>query len=301
MLRGGHIPAVAPPVGTATLAGMNLKALASVAAGLLALGAAEAKPLRVLTYNLRYITSGDQGERAWTARRDQAAELIKHDDADIVGIQEGLPQMMDDLADRLSGYAAIGVGREDGIDQGEYAAILVKVDRFRVQESGTFWLSDTPEICNSCTWGNTVTRICTWAKLYDRATKKTFHFFNTHLDHASPEAREKGTALILSRIAARKAAGPVVLTGDFNAPDSDPLHAAIKRAGFGDTWRSLHPDTPSEESGTFHQFRGGKNGSRIDFIYATPDLKAAESEIVRSSKSGVYPSDHFPVRTTLEM
>ena len=280
---------------------MILKALATVVAGLLALGVAEAKPLRVLTYNLRYITSGDTGERAWTERRDQAAELIKHDGADIVGIQEGLPQMMDDLADRLSGYAVIGVGREDGIDKGEYAAILVKADRFRVQESGTFWLSDTPEICNSCTWGNTVTRICTWTKLYDRETKKTFHFFNTHLDHASPEARQKGTELILSRIAAHKGTGPVVLTGDFNAPEADPLHAAIKEAGFGDVWRSLNASTPPEEAGTFNQFTGVKNGSRIDYIYTTSDLKGSDSEIIRSSKNGVYPSDHFPVRATLEL
>jgi endonuclease/exonuclease/phosphatase family metal-dependent hydrolase len=209
--------------------------------------------------------------------------------------------MMNDLADRLSGYAVIGAGREDGIDQGEYAAILVKADRFRVQESGTFWLSDTPEICNSCTWGNTVTRICTWAKLYDRETKKTFHFFNTHLDHASPEARQKGTELILSRIAEHKGTGPVVLTGDFNAPESDPLHAAIKEAGFGDVWRSLNASTPPEESGTFNQFTGVKNGSRIDYIYTTSDLKGLESEIIRSSKNGVYPSDHFPVRATLDL
>jgi len=280
---------------------MNLKALATVAAGIFAIAAAEAKPLRVLTYNLRYITSGDTGDRAWTARRDQAAELIKNDSADIVGIQEGLPQMMDDLADRLSGYVAIGVGREDGIDKGEYAAILVRADRFRVQESGTFWLSDTPEICGSCTWGNTVTRICTWAKLYDRETKKTFHFFNTHLDHASPEARQKGTELILSRIAAHKGMGPVILTGDFNAVESDPLHVAIKAAGFGDVWRSLNASTPPEESGTFNQFTGVKDGSRIDYIYSTSDLKGLESVIIRSSKNGVYPSDHFPVRATLDL
>ena len=280
---------------------MTLKALATVAAGIFAIAAAEAKPLRVLTYNLRYITSGDKGDRAWTARRDQAAELIKNDSADIVGIQEGLPQMMDDLADRLSGYVAIGVGREDGIDKGEYAAILVKADRFRVQESGTFWLSDTPEICGSCTWGNTVTRICTWAKLYDRETKKTFHFFNTHLDHASPEARQKGTELILSRIAAHKGTGPVILTGDFNAIENDPLHTAIKGAGFGDVWRSLNANTPPEESGTFNQFTGVKDGSRIDYIYSTSDLKGLESVIIRSSKNGVYPSDHFPVRATLDL
>lgn len=277
-----------------------MKSLVCVVAAVLASGLAQAKPLRVLCYNLRYITSGDTGERTWTARRDQAAELIKKDAADIVGIQEGLPPMMNDLAERLPGYAVIGVGREDGIDQGEYAAILVKADRFRVQESGTFWLSDTPEVCNSCTWGNTVTRICTWAKLYDRHTQRTFHFFNTHLDHASELARQKGTELILSRIAERKPAGPVLLTGDFNAPESDPLHAAIKGAGLTDVWKSLNESVPPEEAGTFHEFTGVTNRARIDFVYATPDLKGLEAVIVRSSKNGNFPSDHFPVRATLE-
>jgi len=282
---------------------MNLKSWIGMgmAAMLLALGAADAKPLRVLTYNLRYITSGDKGERAWTARRDQAAELIKNDAADIVGIQEGLPPMMNDLADRLAGYAVIGVGREDGIDRGEYAAILVKSDRFRVQESGTFWLSDTPAIPNSCTWGNTVTRICTWAKLYDRETGRTLHFYNTHLDHASPEARQKGTELILSRIAARAAAGPVMLTGDFNAAESDPLHASVKSAGLGDVWKSIHPQASPDDAATFHQFTGAKGGARIDYIYASPDFKAVESEVIRSSKNGNYPSDHYPVRATLNL
>jgi endonuclease/exonuclease/phosphatase family metal-dependent hydrolase len=281
-------------------AAMLKKSLACVAAAVMAGGLAEAKPLRVLCYNLRYITSGDTGERTWVARRDQAAELIKNDAADIVGIQEGLPPMMNDLSDRLPGDAVIGVGREDGVDQGEYAAILVKADRFRVQESGTFWLSDTPEVCNSCTWGNTVTRICTWAKLYDRHTQRTFHFFNTHLDHASELARQKGTELILARIAERKPSGPVLLTGDFNAPEEDPLHASIKAAGLADVWKTLNADVPPEESGTFHEFTGETNRSRIDFIYTTPDLKGLESVIVRSSKNGNFPSDHFPVRATFE-
>jgi endonuclease/exonuclease/phosphatase family metal-dependent hydrolase len=279
---------------------MTWRSLACVVAGVLATGALEAKPLRVLTYNLRYITSGDKGERAWTARRDQAAELIKNDAPDLIGIQEGLPQMMNDLTDRVPGYAVIGVGREDGIDKGEYSAILVKADRFRVQESGTFWLSDTPEVCASCTWGNTVTRICTWAKLYDRETGKTFHFFNAHYDHESPEARAKGTALVLARITLRKPAGPVIFTGDLNAHETDPLHASIKAAGMTDAWRTLNPDVPQSESGTAHGFKGVKDQGRIDYIYASPELKPVESAVIHSAKDGNYPSDHFPVRATLE-
>jgi endonuclease/exonuclease/phosphatase family metal-dependent hydrolase len=279
---------------------MNLKLMAGAALGLLTAGMADAEPLRVLCYNLRYITSTDTGERAWTARRDQTAELIKTDAPDIVGIQEGDPRIMNDLTDRLSGFAVIGVGREDGNDKGEYSAILVKADRFRVQDSGTFWLSDTPEVPDSKTWGNRVTRICTWAKLFDRKTGRTFHFFNTHLDHESAEARKKGTALILSRIAQRKPAGPVMLTGDLNAAADNPLHAAIKSAGFVDVWQALNADVAAAESGTVHGFTGATDRARIDYIYASPDWKPVAAEIVRSSKNGIYPSDHFPVRATLD-
>ncbi len=279
---------------------MTWKSWIGLAAALLAGGLAEAEPLRVMTYNLRYITSGDKGERAWTARRDQAAELIKADASDIIGIQEGLSPMLDDLAERVPGYAVIGVGREDGIDQGEYSAILVKSDRFRIHETGTFWLSDTPEVPNSRTWGNKVTRICTWAKLYDRKTKRTLHVFNAHLDHESAEARQKGTELILERIAKRQPAGPLLLTGDFNAREDDPLHAAIRAAGLADVWTAVHPEATPQESETIHRFTGEATGVRIDFIYATPDLKAQDAAVIRTSKDGAYPSDHYPVRATLK-
>ncbi len=154
---------------------------------------------------------------------------------------------------------------------------------------------------NSCSWGNTVTRICTWAKLYDRTTGRTFHFYNTHLDHAAPLARQKGTELILSRIAATKPAGPVILTGDFNAPPADPLHAAILASGLEDSWLTLHANVPAGQTGTFHDFTGATDGPKIDFIYTSPDLKVLETEILHTAKDGNYPSDHFPVRATLEL
>ena len=255
--------------------------------------------LRVMTYNLRYITSEDKGPRSWQARRDQAAELIRTDAPDLAGVQEALPAMLNDLTDKLPGYTVLGTGRENGNDKGEYSAILVRSVRFRIQQTGTFWLSATPDIPNSRTWGNRVTRVCTWAVMLDRETGKTLRVFNTHLDHESPEARQKGTELILSRIAAGPAASPVILTGDFNCVESDPAHAAIKAASLADVWRALHADVPAAESGTFHQFTGVRNGPRIDYIYASPALKPQAAEIIRSSNNGNYPSDHFPVRATL--
>ena len=162
-------------------------------------GATEPAPLRVLTFNLRYINSGDTGNRTWTSRRDQVGAVVAKDNADIIGIQEGFRSMLDDLEARAPGYVESGGGREDGMAKGEYSALLVKADRFTVQQSGTFWLSDTPEVVGSKTWGNQVVRICTWAKLYDRGNKRSIHVFNTHLDHQTPLARQKGTELILER------------------------------------------------------------------------------------------------------
>ena len=263
--------------------------------------AAEPIPLRVLTFNLRYITPGDTGDRAWTARRDQLGALVVKDRPDIVGVQEALQPMLDDLSARVPGYVQIGVGREDGMAKGEYAAILVKADRFTIEDSGTFWLSDTPEIVASSTWGNQVVRICTWAKLYDRRSKQAFHFFNTHLDHETPLARQKGTELILSRMAAIGSSGPYILTGDFNAIPSDPLHALIKASpqNFVDVWATLHPTATAEDSGTAHGFTGKINKGRIDYIYASKSFGLVESEVLHDHEGNNYPSDHFPVRATL--
>ena len=257
--------------------------------------------LTLATFNIRYENPAEKDWRAWANRIGRVVRSIRGIDPDVFGIQESLHGQSADLWASLPDYDFHGVGRDDGKRVGEYSAILVNTQRFGIQESGTFWLSDTPGVPNSRTWGNQVTRICTWAKLYDREAKQTLHFYNTHLDHESPEARKKGTELILSRIAARQPAGPVILTGDLNAREEDPLHAAIKAAGLADVWRAVHPEATAEQSETIHQFTGATTGARIDYIYASPDFKAVDAEVIRSSKNGNYPSDHYPVRATVKI
>ncbi|MDB6080489.1 MAG: hypothetical protein JWO82_4236 [Akkermansiaceae bacterium] len=283
-----------------------MRSLLVLASCLLAAGSAAAQDspgmLKILTFNLRYITPGDTGTHTWIARRDIVADVIKKEDPDLFGVQEGLRPMLDDLDARLPGYAEIGCGREDGMTQGEASAIFVRTDRFTIQDAGNFWLSDTPDVVNTKSWGNRVVRICTWARLLDRKTGKELHYFNTHMDHESQLARDNGMALILKRIEARVPAGPFLLTGDFNADEDNAVHEVIrtnKLAPF-DVWKTLHPDTPAAESGTFHDFKAVNDGGRIDYIYASNDFTGIESAILHDSKEGVYPSDHFPVRATLK-
>jgi len=191
------------------------------------------------------------------------------------------------------GHASIGVGRDDAAALGEFSAILFRKDRLRVADAGTFWFSYTPSVPASKSWGNNITRICTWARFIDRDGRGFYHF-NLHLDHQSQPSRERSTQLLRERIEARAAAtDPVVITGDFNVGEKNPALATL-RGPFVDTFRVLHAN--EEIVGTFTAFKfGNTGGEKIDYILVQPNTDVMRADIVRFSKDERYPSDHFPV------
>lgn len=87
--------------------------------------ASTAPPLRVMTFNIRYNNPGD-GVNAWPNRKDWVAGLIRFHDADVVGVQEALGDMLKDLDTRLPAFARVGVGRADGKSAGEFSAICIE-------------------------------------------------------------------------------------------------------------------------------------------------------------------------------
>ena len=147
--------------------------------------------LTVMSFNIRYGTAND-GDNHWSQRREFLFEVVRDENADLVGVQEALAFQIDEILAAVPGYAVVGVGRDDGRARGEFSAILFRRDRFRVADSGTFWFSDTPEVPGSKSWGNTITRISTWARLVDRDGSAFWHF-NLHLDHQSQPSRERST------------------------------------------------------------------------------------------------------------
>jgi endonuclease/exonuclease/phosphatase family metal-dependent hydrolase len=275
--------------------------------------------IRVMSFNIRYGTASD-GDNAWSLRRDLAFRVVREFAPEVLGVQEALRFQLDEIAQELPGYVVIGVGRDDGIEQGEYSAILYDRQRFELLIHGTFWLSDTPEVPGSMSWGNRITRIATWARFRDRAADaSTFYVFNTHWDHESQPSRERSAALILERIRARSHPDdPVLLMGDFNAGEDNPAFRALladadsrgarlpnARAGTAaapslyDTFRAVHPN--ARETGTFNSFRGDRTGDRIDAILASPEWATVSASIVLFNEGGRYPSDHFPVTATLRL
>jgi endonuclease/exonuclease/phosphatase family metal-dependent hydrolase len=304
--EGAHPAATAPSSGAG---GSGATAGAGGAAGE---GGAAPLALDVWTFNLRY-DNPDDGANAWPHRRDFVATLLRDAAPDVVGVQEALRSQLDDLAERLP-YDEVGVGRVDGHEAGEYSAILFDAERFDVAASDTFWLSDTPEVPGSTSWGNTVVRICTWARLVERASGRGLFVFNTHLDHQSQSSRARSVELIAARVAERDPPDPFLLLGDFNAGETNRalryLRGEVDRASTGDdpvppspglvdTFRVVHPD--AEDVGTYHAFEGGTDGNKIDYVLArpAPETEVFAAEIVHASDGALYPSDHFPVTATL--
>jgi endonuclease/exonuclease/phosphatase family metal-dependent hydrolase len=248
-------------------------------------------PLTVMSFNIRYGTAND-GDNHWLKRREQLFALLREQQADVIGLQEALHGQIDEILRAVPGYGYVGVGRSDGRQAGEYAAVLYRTARLQVRRSDTFWFSDTPGVVKSTSWGNQIERICTWAFFEDREGP-AFYLYNVHLDHQSQPSRERSAALLLARIGDRDPKAPAVVTGDFNAGESNPAAVAM-RASFRDSFRVLQPD--AREVGTFNGFKPGQTaGDKIDFVFVEPGTEVLEAAIVRTPRDGRYPSDHFPV------
>lgn len=253
---------------------------------------------KVMTFNIRY-GSADDGENSWPNRKNILFDVIRDFNPDLLGMQEVLKFQLDELLEQMPSYSFAGVGRDDGKTAGEYSPIFFSKDRYILDTTNTFWMSDTPQIPGSKNWGNNFTRICTWVKLFDKFTGKSFYYLNTHLDHQSPESRVKSAQAIVNTIKGFKEKLPVILSGDFNTGENEETIKIIKSSGLVDTYRFLHSKSDSE--GTFNSFKGEDTKDKIDFIFTSNDFKCVNSQIIKTNRNGRYPSDHFPVTAALEL
>lgn len=255
--------------------------------------------LSVLTLNIRNGRALD-GANSWPFRRRWVPEYVKSLDADVISLQEAYHSQVLAFEKVLTGYVRVGVGRDNGRTRGEFCPIFVRSSRLRIVDLGTFWFSDTPDVPGSCTWGNTLPRICTWALLAG-PDGILLRACNLHLDHASAHARLRSAHLLRERIHGWREASPVVVMGDFNADEGDPVLATLTEGpdGLRDTFRMVHPD--AEAAGTFHAWTGATDGARIDFILATPDVVTLDAAIRHDRVDGRLPSDHWPVTARLEL
>lgn len=259
-----------------------------------------ATTLNVMTFNMRYDNPED-GADNWRFRRERVAEVIKSNDIDIFGAQEMLYNQLNDLKGLLPEYGDVGVGREDGAEAGEFNPVFYKKERFTPLESGTFWLSETPEVAGSKGWDGACERIATWIVLRDRDGAELL-FINTHLDHVGQQARDKGVNLLMERIESLRGARPVILTGDFNSEPGSSVIAHVQKSGVLRDTKGVAAQTLGT-SWSFSDFGHLPEAERelIDYIFVSGDVETARYEVLPDTLGGGYVSDHAPVMAVVKI
>ena len=252
----------------------------------------------VMTYNIRYDTQKD-GENRWDARKAFLIAQIKFHGPDVIGIQEGLAGQVKYLDKELAGFRYVGVGRDDGKKKGEFSAIFYNTNKFKVIESSTFWLSDTPDQI-SVGWDAAMERICTYALFEYLETGQRIWVFNTHFDHIGKEARKNSAMLIHNRIKSLNMDGlPFILMGDLNLePDSEPIRYLSQHLNDS---KKVSKEVVFGPEGTFNNFQFDKPVTRrIDYIFTGKSgIEVQKYAVLSDSKNLRYPSDHLPVFVVL--
>lgn len=291
--------------------------------GCLALGGCEDSPppaaraavgderpgLRLCSFNVRYEGPQDRGRRAWPNRIHRVTRAVAAIDPDLLGVQEALHGQVADLRASLADYEFYGRGRGKRPEEDEYVGLFWKSRRFERLASGTFWLSDTPDVAGSKSWGNEVVRCASWVRLRDRGGGRSLLAVNTHWDHRHQGSRERAARLVAARIDALRGAGDAVcVLGDLNAVESNPAVAYLRGervdlagrpqerwpGGLADPFERL--DADADERRTFHGWRDGRRGPwKIDHILVSREFEPLAAAIHREQSPFDEPSDHYPV------
>lgn len=249
--------------------------------------------LHVMSLNLRCATG--ERQNAWPERRPVVRALLEQEHPDVLGTQEGLPDQLRDLTSDLPAhYASVGEGREGG-GRGEAMQVFWDTRRLRALGHGHFWLSDTPEVPGSRSWGGDWPRMVTWVRFLDLLTDRRVGFLDTHLEAFSATARARSAELITELLPSDL---PVVLVGDFNEPAAagEAVYDTLVRDGpLVDSW--VAAAERGHAWGTFHDYGPlVRDGDRIDWILTSPDVAIASAAINDFSLDGRVPSDHLPVQ-----
>ncbi|GGI25448.1 endonuclease/exonuclease/phosphatase family protein [Pedobacter mendelii] len=278
---------------------MKLKIWSVAVLLFIASNVAEAQNLIIGTFNIRFDNPRDSGN-LWVNRAPIVANLIRFHQFDVLGVQEGLKNQLDDISTALPEYARYGKGRDDGKDAGEHSAIYYKKDRFKLIKSGDFWLSETPDLPGKGWDATCCNRICSWVYLEDLTTKKQFYTFNVHFDHQGVVARKESSKLILKKINEIAGNKPVLLTGDLNGGrDSEWYKTIANSAVLIDV--STKVKFPYANNSSSNGFRTPRGQSVIDHIFMSKQFVAIRWGILTDTYFGKFPSDHFPVLAEVEL
>jgi endonuclease/exonuclease/phosphatase family metal-dependent hydrolase len=260
--------------------------------------------VKVMTLNIRY-DNPDDSLYAWPRRATQVCNFIKNEKPDIFGLQEVLWNQYQLLDSALLDYSSIGVGRSNGAREGELNPVFFRKGKFELVRNITFWLSESPEIAGSKSWGASLPRIVTWMELVDKNNHKHFFFFNTHFAHDSDSARLMSSKILLNEVNKIAEGFPFIITGDFNMPPTSTGYSILTGPDESvPLLKDAYVITEKRPSGPVYTFNGFSDKiktARIDYIFVRNGMKVLDYKTVVKKEHGIFISDHWPVVATVSM
>lgn len=261
---------------------------------------------KVMSFNIRLNTSVDK-DNAWPNRKEVLAAEIKENAPILFGVQEAKWEQMEYLTKVFPDYGTIGVGRDDGARGGEFSAVFYKKSAFDLLDSGTFWLSETPEKAGSRGWDAACRRVVSWGKFKCKATQKTLLYANTHFDHIGKKARHESALMMIKKLPEMAKGCPVIVSGDFNSSTNSEVYKIITNGldgieGLIDTNPAAKQREPGSGS-TFQSFGkySGKKNIVIDYIFVSKTIKVEKFKICPEKRDGRFCSDHNGIVATIAL
>lgn len=285
--------------------------------------------LTVMTLNLHGDKSAD-GPNSWERRKDICIAIITKYFPTILCTQEGLKRQLEDLQQALPGYEQFGISRKGSQDTtDEHCTIFYDKEKVERMEGGTFWLSESPSVPGSSSWGATVPSIATWVTFQLKRVEPpgfSFQVVNTNMDEVSARARRRGALLTWQHIASLPPSLPVVYCGGFNTQKESTAgrfllgrsreHGVV--GDMRDAWANARMRKNVSLIHTYHGFKGDKQGTleflklilralclcwdrqnqdlHLDWVlFRGRSLAPISCEVVNDNIDGFYPSDHYPL------
>ena len=268
-----------------------LAAVASVTAR------AATEKIRIMSYNIpmgNILVTDGNGRNTWENRCAVIHQYLNDVAPDLLGMQEPVRQELCDILRGIPNYAMVGTARNDGKESGEYTAIIYRTDRFRVLDTGNYWLTETPDV-HSRVEGSSHYRIATWAFMEDLHSGARFLYTNTHLSYDSEPVRMAQIKVIKQHMLdLNNKYGknlPHFFTGDFNMKETEENYTYVLN------WKLMLKDLWSSTRNHYH-YSTGKNtpSGRIDYIYATRNVTSTYAQWDnRKTPDGFWMSDHDPL------
>ena len=215
----------------------------------------------------------------WDDRKQYVCDMINLEAFDVFGSQEVKHKQLVEMMAMLPDYDYVGVARDDGAQKGEYCPVFYRKKEFKLLDSGTFWLSETPDEVSKG-WDGMCRRICTWAYLQRKSDKAKFYFLSTHLDHRGKVAQTEGAKLVLDWIKKNCKGQPVIVVGDYNVSQTSDCYKIFAESGILDDTYDL-AKYRFAPTGTFNGFNPKRYTTfRIDHIFVSKGAKVSRHGIL---------------------